>query len=161
MLRGSGRSVPIAFGAILGIPLDGSISFSSEEGVSITVSYPATSFLGPTLSSARSLAESLGANLGDHLTIILDRSNMSATGTVTRTNEHSPSWEVVARLTGIEATSQMNGLAHALDCRGDEVRAVLKSRGDGVVAQAIPDEGSAAIGLDDALGRLQAQLEQR
>ena len=151
----------MAVGAILEVPIDKAVTFANEGGGSITVSYPATSFLGPTLGSARSLAESLGANLGDHLTIILDRSKMSVSGTVTRTNEHSPSWQTVARLTGIEATSQMKGLAHALDCREDEVRVVLKSRGDGEVAQAIPDEGSASIGLDDALGRLQDQLEQR
>ena len=161
LLRGSGRSIPMAVGAILEVPIDKAVTFANEGGGSITVSYPATSFLGPTLGSARSLAESLGANLGDHLTIILDRSKMSVSGTVTRTNEHSPSWQTVARLTGIEATSQMKGLAHALDCREDEVRVVLKSRGDGEVAQAIPDEGSASIGLDDALGRLQDQLEQR
>ena len=161
MLRGSGRSVPIAVGAILGIPLDGSISFSSEEGISITVSYPATSFLGPTLSSVRSLAESLGASLGDHLTMIFDRFNLSVTGRVTRINECSPSWEAVSQLTGIDASSQMKGLADALDCRGNEVRGTLKSRRDDVVALAIPDVVTRSDELDKALGRLQAQLEQK
>ena len=160
LLRGSGRSIPLVVGAILQVPVNQELTFSNENGVSITVTYPETSFLGPAMGSARSLAESVGARLGQYLTVILDRCGMSVTCTATSIGEHPPGWQLVARLTGIEASSGMKGLASALDCSIGEVRATLKSRGDDAVAQAIPAESSTSSGLDEALSRLEAQLQQ-
>ena len=161
LLRGSGRSVPTVLGAILDVPINQELTFRNEGGASITVTYPETSFLGPTMGSTRSLAESAGARLGEYLTVILDRSDMSVTGTATSIGEHPPGWQLVARLTGIEAGSGMNGLADALDCSVGEVRATLRSRGDDAVAQAIPEDSSSSSGLDEALSRLEEQLQQR
>ncbi len=159
LLRGSGRSIPTVLGAILDLPINEELTFSKEEGASITFTYPETSFVGPARGTARSLAESVGANLGDYLTIILDRCDMSVTGIATSIREHRPSWQLVARLTGIEADSGIKGLASALDCTVGEVRALLKSRGDDAVAQALPTESSTSNGLDEALSRLEAQLQ--
>ena len=161
LLRGSGRSVPAVLGAILDVPVNQELTFRNEGGASITVTYPETSFLGPTMGSTRSLAESAGARLGDYLTVVLDRSNMSVTGTATSNGEYPPGWQLVARLTGIEAGSGINGLAIALDCSVGEVRPTLRSRGDDAVAQAIPEDSSSSSGLDEALSRLEEQLQQR
>ena len=161
LLRGSGRSVPTILGAILDVPINQELTFRNEGGAFITVTYPETSFLGPTMGSTRSLAESAGARLGEYLTLILDRSDMSVTGTATSVGEHPSSWQLVARLTGIEAGSGMNGLASALDCSVGEVRVTLRSRGDDAVAQAIPEDSSSSSGLDEALSRLEEQLQQR
>ena len=160
LLRGSGRSIPSVVGAILQVPINQGLTFSSESGISITVTYPETSFLGPSMGSVRSLAESVGARLGQYLTVTLDRCDMSVTGMATSLGAQPPSWQLVARLTGIEASSGMKGLANALDCNVGEVRASLKSRGDDAVAQAIPVESSTASGLDEALSRLEAELQQ-
>ena len=160
LLRGSGRSIPLVVGAILQVPINQELPFSSESGVSITVTYPETSFLGPTMGSARSLAESVGARLGQYLTVTLDRCDMSVTGKATSLGTHPPSWQLVARLTGIEASSEMKGLAGALDCNVGEVRASLRSRGDDAVAQAIPAESFTGSRLDEALSRLEAELQQ-
>ena len=160
LLRGSGRSIPLAVGAILQVLINQELTFSNESGVSITVTYPETSFLGPAMGSVRSLAESVGATLGQYLTVTLDRCDMSVTGMATSLGAHPPSWQLVARLTGIEASSGMKGLASALDCNVGEVRASLRSRGDDAVAQAIPAESSTASGLDEALSRLEAELQQ-
>ena len=113
LLRGSGRSIPLIVGAMLQVPINQELTFSNESGVSITVTYPETSFLGPAMGSARSLAESVGARLGGYLTVILDRCDMSVTGTATSIGEHPPGWQLVARLTGIEASSGIRGLANA------------------------------------------------
>ena len=161
LLRGSGRPIPSLLGAILNIPINKVVTFRNDAGVSVNVSYPETSFLGPTMGSVRSLAESLGAELGQYLTIVLDRADMSVIGTVTKIDEYIPSWELVERLTGMEISAGLNQLGHALNCSEGEVRSLLKSRGDHVVAQGIPEVGAASIRLDDALSRLQAQLEQR
>ena len=160
LLRGSGRSIPMVVGAVLGVPINQELTFSNESGASVTVTYPETSFLGPTIGSTRSLAESVGAKLGQYLTVTLDRCAISVTGMATSMDEHLPSWQLVARLTGIEASSGIKGLASALDCNVGEVRASLRSRGDDAVAQAIPAESSTASGLDEALSRLEAELQQ-
>ena len=160
LLRGSGRSIPLAVGAILQVLINQELTFSNESGVSITVTYPETSLPGPAMGSVRSLAESVGATLGQYLTVTLDRCDMSVTGMATSLGAHPPSWQLVARLTGIEASSGMKGLASALDCNVGEVRASLRSRGDDAVAQAIPAESSTASGLDEALSRLEAELQQ-
>ena len=160
LLRGSGRGIPLVVGAILQVTINQELTFSSESGVSITVTYPETSFLGPAMGSVRSLAESVGATLGQYLTVTLDQCDMSVKGIATSLDAHPPSWQLVARLTGIEASSGMKGLASALDCSVGEVRASLRSRGDDAVAQAIPAESSTASGLDEALSRLEAQLQQ-
>ena len=152
--------MPLVVGAILQVPVNQELTFSNESGVSITVTHPETSFLGPAMGSVRSLAESVGATLGQYLTVTLDRCDMSVTGMATSLGAQPPSWQLVARLTGIEASSGMKGLASALDCNVGEVRASLRSRGDDAVAQAIPAESSTASGLDEALSRLEAELQQ-
>ncbi len=160
LLRGSGRSLPSVVGAILRVPINQELIFRNEFGASISVTYPETSFLGPAMGSVRSLAESVGARLGQFLTLTLDRSNMVVTGVSTAHGVFQPSWRLVARLTGITASSGIEGLASALDCKVGEVRALLKSRGDEAVLQAIPTENSTSLRLYDALSRLEAQLQQ-
>ena len=160
LLRGSGRSIPLVVGAMLQVPINQELTFSNEWGVSISVTYPETSLSGPAIGSVRSLAESVGARLGQYLTVTLDRCDMSVAGMETSLGAHPPSWQLVARLTGIEASSGMKGLASALNCNVGEVRALLKSRGDDAVAQAIPAESSTSSGLNEALSRLEAQLQQ-
>ena len=160
LVRGSGRNIPLALGAILDLPINQELTFTNDNGASITIAYPETSF-GPAMGSVRLLAESVGAGLGQYLTVILDRSAMSVTGAATSVGEHPPSWQLVARLTGIEASTGIRGLASALDCSVSEIRASLKSRGDDIVAKAIPAETSTSSGLDEALSRLEGQLQLR
>ena len=48
LLRGSGRALTHAAGAILGVALDQSLDFYSQEGASVTITFPETSLPGPT-----------------------------------------------------------------------------------------------------------------
>ena len=159
--RGSGRALTMAAGATLDVHVGEVLAFKNETGDSVTITFPGTSLLGPSRGSIRSFAESSHAKLGDHLCLILDRSDMSAIAIITDVSQHESGWPLVARLTGIEADSGMNGLAAALGCREGEVRVLLKNRGDEVVEQALPASGLTSSGLDEALDRLEAQLQQQ
>ena len=158
VLRGSGRSMAMAAGSILNIPIGQLLSFAGGNGISVGVTFPPTSFLGPSLGSVRALADSLDARLGDYLTVTLDRIDMSVTGVATQIGEHVPGWELVSRLTGIDADAAIAGLGRALGCQENDVLFTLRARGDDVVAQAIPKENSPSERLEKALERLESQL---
>ena len=159
-LRGSGRALTMAAGALLDVRVGEALAFKNETGDSVTITFPGTSLLGPSRGSVRSFAESSHAKSGDHLCLILGRSDMSATAIITDVSQYESGWPLVARLTGIEADSGINGLTTALGCREGEVRVLLKNRGDEVVERALPASDITSSGLDEALVRLEAQLQQ-
>ena len=159
LLRGSGRALTHAAGAILGVALDQSLSFYSRGGASVTITFPETSIFGPTIGSLRLLAEGAGAKKGDLLTLILDRSEMSAVALATDVSQFESGWDLVSRLTGTNANDRMGGLAAAMQCEKGEVRALLRNRGDDVVKDALPKRPVSSE-LDRALANLEAQLQQ-
>ena len=157
MLRGSGRAVGDAAGALLGLNLDDRMVFHTKHGDSVVITFPSTSISGPSIGSIRSIAERESAGIGDYLTLILDKSSMSTVSLVTDVSEYEASWQLVERLAGIDKGSRMNGLALALRCPVAEVRAVLRSRGDEIVADSIPAI-SASSRLEAALADLEEQV---
>ena len=84
---------------------------------------------------------------------------MSVQCFVTDITNTTPGWHLVAQLTGVDLGDSLHGLARALNCKEGEVRVLLKERGDGVVADAIPTESLESSSLEEALARLEAQLE--
>ena len=159
LLRGSGRALTMTAGAILDVGVNTKLTFASHNGVLVSVTFPETSGLGPSLGSIRSLAEYVGAKLGDQMTVILDRSDMSIEASTTDVSQYEPGWELVARLTGIDANRGIEGLASALNCGEGEVRSLLLDRGDETVYSALPEPPS-SLELEQALARLGAQLQQ-
>ena len=157
LLRGSGRATGDAVGALLGLNPDERMVFRTRDGDSVTVTFPGTSISGPSLGSVRSIAERASAGIGHYLTLILDKSDMSAIAVVTNISEYEASWQLVERLSGIDAGSRMDGLALALQCPVSAVRPVLRSRGDDIVADALPAI-SASSRLETALSDLEAQV---
>jgi hypothetical protein len=158
VLRGSGRQLGPAAGSILGIDVNERLEFETHDGNSVSVTFPGTSFSGPSLGSTRTLAESTGAKLGDHLTVVLDSANMTVAATATDLDEYEPGWSLVARLTAIDEGSGMDGLAAALRCTRGEVRAALRARGDHEVLAALPARRSTPD-LDQALAELDAEMQ--
>lgn len=138
MLRGSGRPIGHAAGAILLVEVGERLTFRNSEENAVYVTFPETSFLGPTIGSVRAIAERLEASVGDYLTLILDRTDMSISASLTSESEEEESWERVSQLTGIDAQSGMDRLAIALRCEEAEIQSVLQSRGDEVVLNALP-----------------------
>ena len=159
LLRGSGRSLALAAGFLLGVTLNRPLTFNDQDGLSVTFTYPETSISGPSVGSLRPFAEASGAKLGDLLTLTLDKSDKSVTAVATDLAQQESGWQLVSRLTGIDADEGLEGLASALHCSKGEVRAMLAKRGDEVVKDALPSR-QVSSELDQALATLEAQLQQ-
>ena len=86
------------------------------------MTFPDTSIFGPALGSTRALVEAADGGPGDFMNLVLDRSSMSVSVTVTHIDKHDHGWELVARLTGIDPTSGRAGLAATLSCEPHENR---------------------------------------
>lgn len=156
--RGSGRQLSPAAGALLDLSVNERLRFDGPHGTSVTVTFPGTSFTGPSLGSTRGLAESTNAKIGDMLTVILRRAEMTVSAKATDLNEHDTGWALVARLTGISENAGMDGLAAALHCSRGEVRAALRARSDTVVLKALPERRSTPD-LEEALAALDAEMQ--
>ena len=156
--RGSGRQLSPAAGALLDLSVNERLRFDGPLGTSVTVSFPGTSFTGPSLGSTRGLAEAVNAKLGDMLTVILRRGEMTVSAQATNLDEHDAGWALVARLTGISENAGMDGLAAALHCSRGEVRAALRARRDTAVLDALPERRSTPD-LEEALAALDAEMQ--
>ena len=157
VLRGSGRHLPHAAGAILRVRVNDWLYFSGPGNTTVSVTFPGTSQQGPSLGSTRALAGEAGATRGDMMTVVLDRQDMRVSAIATDLNEYKPGWTLIARLTGIDEHSGLDGLSRALKCSLGEVRATLRNRGDQVVLESMPRHRSSAD-LDDALAKLEAAV---
>ena len=158
-LRGSGTMLTEAAGAILQVQVNDYLTFSDESGANVSVTFPETSIIGPSLGSVRNTAIRLRARIGDYLTLVFDRANMSFEAEFTDPTACGRSWEAVGRLTGIGASIDLGSLAKALHCADSEVRALLRQRGDTQVLECLPHSQPSSR-LDDALATLEAQVEQ-
>ena len=159
ILRGSGAPLTHAAGAILGITVNSDLFFTNSHGDRVRISFPETSHVGPTMGSVRQIAERLSAKEGDYLTLVLDGSELSVTGLVTDICDWSPGWDVVGRLTGLEAPADLDRLAKTLQCTPREVRSLLKERGDDGLLNLLP-KSEASSSLDDALAALEDHVEE-
>jgi len=159
MLRGSGTALPRSAGAILQVDVNSNLEFSDLSGNVVSVTYPETAFLGPSLGSVRLIAESLSASEGDFLTLVMDAADMSVEAAITKPERISPSWETIGRLTGIGESINMSRLANALQCSVGDVREVLKQRSDAVVLDILPKPKKSSQ-LTESLSMLQFQVEQ-
>lgn len=155
--RGSGRQLSPAAGALLDLSVNERLRFDGPRGTSVTLTFPGTSFTGPSLGSTRGLAEAVNAKIGDMLTVILRRGEMTASAQATDLNEYDAGWTLVARLTGISENAGMDGLAAALRCSRGEVRASLRARRDTAVLEALPARHS-TLDLEEALAALDAEM---
>ena len=144
VLRGSGRNLPSGVGHWLNVAVGDHLVFEGPARHAVTITFPETSFLGPSLGSTRSLAEHAGAQAGDYLTMIFDRSDMSVEARATPKKVFERSWDLVARLSGIQPESRLSGLANSLGCGPGEAVERLRERKDHVILDALPvDAGDA------------------
>ena len=138
VLRGSGRNLPSGVGHWLNVAVGDHLVFGGPARHTVTITFPETSFLGPSLGSTRSLAEHVGAQTGDYMTIIFDRSDMSVEARAAPKKNVDRSWDLVERLSGIQPGSGLSGLAKSLCCEPDEVEERLRERKDHVILDALP-----------------------
>ena len=158
ILRGSGTTLTHAAGAALEVEVNANLSFTNGHGDHVQITFPETSLVGPSIGSVRRIAERLSAKEGDYLTLVLDRSDMTVTSSVTDLSNLSPGWQAISRLTGIAAPVDLEGLAKALHCHANEVRSVLRARGDDEILDHLPKSNS-STSLEEALTALEDQVE--
>lgn len=142
VLRGSGRNLPSGVGYWLKVAVNDHLVFAGPGSHTVTITFPESSFLGPSLGSIRSLAEHVDARLGDYMTMIFDRSDMSVEVLATPKDRFEPGWDLVSRLTGVSPEAGLAGLAESLDCDPEEAMERLKSRKDQVILDALPSDAS-------------------
>ena len=160
VLRGSGRQLPLAAAAIIGLTVNNTMRFAGPSRTVVTATFPDTSATGPTLGSARGLAEMTCATEGHLLTIILDAENMSVSGEATDPVGSLSGWALIARLTGVKDCSSLAHLASVLHCAPGEVRALLQNRGDSTILEALPTK-QPTTELQQALADLDAEMRHR
>ena len=158
ILRGSGTTLTHPAGSILGLEVEDHLSFGNRHGDKVDIAFPETSFMGPLIGSVRRIAERLAANEGDCLTLVLDRTDMTVTSFLTDLRRQSSGWDVIGRLTGIAAPVNADSLADALRCKREELRSVLRERGDDVVLNFLPKPEFSSR-FDDALSALEDHVE--
>ena len=136
MLRGSGLQLRPAIAAALGVNPGQQRLFSSPVG-QVGVSWRLSSTNGPSIGSLRSLATAHDATHRDTLVAVfrLDRSTLEAE----RIGADVTGIQRLRRLLGRTVRTPAAALAEGLDCRRAEVAAVLRRRGDDVLADLIED----------------------
>ena len=157
-LRGSGMLLTEAAGAILNVKVNDNLAFSGQHGARVGVTFPETSLVGPSLGSIKSLAERVDATIGDYITLMLDRSDMSLMAEISDATNCGRDWETIGRMTGIGMPMDLGMLARALHCSDSEVRNILRQRGDDQILECLP-QAPPSSSLDEALAALEAQID--
>jgi len=166
--RGSGRSLPMAVAAFVGVVPGKERRFHTlhtrrGDDLGVVVTWPIDSVSGPTLGSTRALAIDAEAMEGDLLRLQFDR--VAGTVQVARLtpkelNEAAP----IARLSaltgmiGLDDLTALDLIAAAIGVDNSEVRSRLYRRGDGSLVDLLPVT-SVDPELDAALAELGAALE--
>jgi hypothetical protein len=147
LLRGSGRPMPAALAAWLGVSPGGRLLFTCNEST-VTVSWPATSASGPSIGSVRPALEKASCASGDQVLLHFHREERTLL--IRRLDPVAIGSEVslrrVSLLTGIplegEGRTFLQALGRAVGTAGAaaSIRAMLRSRGEADLADLIPDE---------------------
>jgi hypothetical protein len=148
VLRGSGRSLPAAIAAFLGVRPGGERRLhlalqSQSTRTTVPVKWSLTSTGGPSIGSLRSLATFTKAACGSLLRVVFDRdlgTIVAARVNTVHLDRLDPSARIT-ELTGLAVGEHdlIATLASALGVSGDAVRRTLRFRGDGHIADLLPE----------------------
>ena len=137
ILSGSGAKVSTTITSLMGLQIEKRYYYTLADGSTIHLSHRPKS-RSALLGRIRQPLQAQAARAGDIATIILDREAGKAELTLTKQDNLNPSWEQVARLTGINPTTERAGLAKALMCQPEEIEHMLRLRNDWTVLKALP-----------------------
>jgi hypothetical protein len=166
--RGSGRSLPIAVAAFVGVFPDNKRQFRTiqtrrNETTNVVMTWSIDSIVGPSLGSTRALAIETRAIEGDLLRLQFDRVEGTVQAfrlTPRELSEATPITRLSA-LTGILDLDELNAadrIAASIGVGTSELRSRLYRRGDGSLVELLP-VASVDPALDAALAELSAALE--
>jgi hypothetical protein len=136
VLRGSGQTVHPAVANAVGISPAQRRTFSSPLGA-VTLSWKVASTTGVGIGSLRAHAAAAGAAAGDTLVLVFRLDDASLE--VVRVSAADEGEVRLRKLLGHAVRKPRAALAAALDCRHEDVGAVLKARGDGELASELDD----------------------
>jgi hypothetical protein len=157
VLRGSGRGVPPAVAAYLGVLPGQPRTFATPQG-EVLVSWPITT-LGPAIGSVRDLAAAVGAVLGDGLRLDFDRAAGTLRAERVPAEPEGEDLDRLSVLTGLTFDEDpVAAVAAALGVPVGEVRPTLRRRGDAAVADLLP-RPVVAPEMSDALAALADALD--
>ena len=131
LLRGSGIALHKSVAAAAGVSPGQQRTFTSPHG-DVTVTWSLSSTHGTNLGSLRVLAGTVDATVGDFLVVAL-RSQGSSVD-VTRLAPEDAGLTRLRKVLGRPVRKPTAALAGALQCRREDVEAVLRARGDGELA---------------------------
>ena len=137
VLRGSGRALPLAVGKLFGLQPGESRTFAGPMGEAV-VNFDPAAVRSISIGSTRVMAEQLGAEQGDWMSMLFDTENGTLGATATRLSLHSIGWSLTERLTGVPAEKRAAGLAHAVHVTPSELASTLRLRGDIPLLYALP-----------------------
>lgn len=138
ILRGSGRSIPTEIAVFLGSAPPSTIQLT-HAGKAITLSWTETSNTGPAIGSLRELAATVGAEDGQLLRLVFDRTDRTIRAHVVEEEPSGSLAEVLAELTGLDTgslTSQAS-VAENIGAAGADAPTLLTARGDTSVAELV------------------------
>ncbi|MGP4058543.1 hypothetical protein ACTWP6_27590 [Mycobacterium sp. 4D054] len=131
LLRGSGQVVHPAVADAAGVFPGQQRTFTNAHGP-VTVSWKLASTNGAGIGSLRAHAAALGADVGD--TLVLAFGTNDASLQVVRLTAADAPKERLRKLLGHAVRKPAAALAAALDCRQEDVGAILRARGDDELA---------------------------
>jgi hypothetical protein len=136
LLRGSGQAVHPAVATAVGVSPGEDRTFTSPHGA-VTLYWKLASTTGANLGSLRAQAAAAGAATGDTLILALRVDDASLE--VTRLGSEDEGRARLHKLLGHAVRSPVAALAAGLDCRREDVGAVLRARGDHELARMLDD----------------------
>jgi len=166
--RGSGRSLPVAVAAFVGV-VPGkrrqfrTIQTQGGENTNVVITWAIDSTVGPTLGSTRALAIQAGAVLGDLLRLQFDRAEGTVQAVRLRPSELREVTPIarLSAMTGIPDLDELNAadrIAASIGVNARELRSKLYRRGDGPLVALLP-VASIDPALDAAIAELGTTLE--
>lgn len=160
VLRGSGRPLPGAVAAALGVTPGHPRSFASEAAP-VAVTWPVTAGLGPSLGSVRQLAEAVGARDGERLRLeFATETGHLAFQRVPADLSGLTQEEILPLFSGISPQGNpVKRVAAAIGVPETELRRVLLSRGDAELANLLP-RPKVDSDLDEAFDQLANLLDE-
>lgn len=157
VLRGSGRPIPEGLGSWLGVLPGTRREFAFGDDL-VPVTWPDSSFMGPSIGSVRRTIISLDGCEGDQLLLRFDRGTATGTAELIRPNDlvvDSPERRT-AVLTGLVVDgSVIDAVARAVGSPAPSVKERLRKRGETDLLEIV---SSASFHLDTALDRLRDVL---
>lgn len=157
VLRGSGRSLPPAVAARLGVAPGRSRAFSHPDG-EVQVTWPETAALGPTLGSIRSVIEATGAGDGDRVRLTFDAPTQTLAAERVLDVDDANQKDALFMLTGLRVEGDAHSaVADAVGASVTNVRRVLATRGDNEVLELLgspPTDAPLEAALADLAGAL-------